>query len=323
MVGRALTKIEYIEKHGAEAWEIRRQKYVCTLESSIKKYGIEEGTRRYNLKVEKDQKKGTLAGYIERYGEVDGPIKYKEKNSRLSVGVDSLQKNGFSDEEIDAIRNTHSTKSAMTLKNFIDRYGEVDGHIKYDVWLSKSKDRCNTNISYWMKRGFTEQESKEIIKERQATSTLEKFILKYGSEEGTKKYLDVNKRKTKNWFGNTVSRLETAFFDNLSKVTYINEKGRSCKLRFDERNIVCDYLDAEHDRVIEINGDFWHMNPNLFEAHDINCVTNRVAKEVWESEENRNNILKSKGYEILIIWESELNADYDKCLELAKNFLEK
>lgn len=323
MAGKGLTKEEYIEKYGEDAWEIRRRKYVTTLESCIAKYGLEEGTVRYNAKLKRDKTKGTLHGYIERYGEVEGPIKYKEKNSRLSISEKSLKLNGFSDDEISTIRKAHSDKSGMNLENFISRYGEIDGRIKHSDWLSKNKDRSVWTIQFWTKRGFTETEAKDIIKERQANSTLEKFMFRYGVEEGTLKYLDVNKRKTRNFFGNTVSRLERAFFDNLSKLTYINEKGRSCKLRFPERNVICDYLDASKNRIIEINGDFWHMNPNLFEAYDINKVTNRSAKEIWETEENRNKILKDKGYKILVIWETELNSNYDGCLELAKNFLEK
>jgi G:T-mismatch repair DNA endonuclease (very short patch repair protein) len=323
MAGKSLTKEEYIDKYGTSAWEIRRKKYSMTLESAIKKYGLEEGTKKFEEKRRRDKIKGTLTGYIERYGEIDGPIKYAEKNSRLSVGVDALKKNGFSDDEITNIRKLHADKSAMTLDNFILRYGEIEGTIKQADWLSKSRDRCNTNIPYWVKRGFSESEAKEIIRERQATSTLDKFITKYGIEEGAKKYLDVNKRKTRNWFGNTISKLESAFFESLSRITYINDKGISCRLRFDERSVVCDYLDASKNRVIEINGDFWHMNPNKFKPHDVNMVTERVAQDIWDAEKYRNGLLMSKGYEILIIWESELNEDYDRCLELAKIFLEK
>lgn len=288
----------------------------------IKKYGDIEGPIKYEERCAKDKIKGTLIGYIGRYGEVEGPIKYAEKNSRLSVSEKSLKANGFSDTEIENIKDIHAKKSAITLENQISKYGIIEGTTRHNLWLSKSKERSNCTLGYWIKRGYSHKEAKELLSERQSTSTLDKFIVRYGVEEGTLKYLDVNKRKTKGLFGNTVSKLEMAFFNNLSKVTYISENGKSCKLRFDELNIVCDYLDASTNKIIEINGDFWHMNPIKFNAYDINVIKKCSARDIWENESRRLNFLKSKGYNTLVIWESELNEDYDTCLNLAKEFLE-
>lgn len=46
-------------------------------------------------------------------------------------------------------------------------------------------NRCsNTQLKWWTKKGYTEEEAKKLISERQATFTKEKCIEKYGKEKG-------------------------------------------------------------------------------------------------------------------------------------------
>lgn len=45
-----------------------------------------------------------------------------------------------------------------------------------------------TQLGYWLKKGFSEEEAKEKLKERQNTNSLEKFIERYGEVEGPKKW---------------------------------------------------------------------------------------------------------------------------------------
>jgi hypothetical protein len=43
-------------------------------------------------------------------------------------------------------------------------------------------------IEYYLERGYSEAEAKELIKERQSTGRLDKFIERYGEEEGTERW---------------------------------------------------------------------------------------------------------------------------------------
>lgn len=51
-----------------------------------------------------------------------------------------------------------------------------------------------TRLEYYTSRGYTEEEAKQLLKDRQTTFTLEKCIQKYGKKEGTKRY---NERQEK------------------------------------------------------------------------------------------------------------------------------
>lgn len=53
------------------------------------------------------------------------------------------------------------------------------------------RDDRNTNqVKYWVNKGYSEDEAKQKVSERQRTFTLEKCIEKYGEEEGTRRYID-------------------------------------------------------------------------------------------------------------------------------------
>ena len=56
---------------------------------------------------------------------------------------------------------------------------------------------------------------------------------------------------------------------------------------------------------MEFYGDFWHMNPKLFKNTSINSVNKKSAEEIWSIDKIRNEALKSLGWDVIIVWESE------------------
>lgn len=75
------------------------------------------------------------------------------------------------------------------------------------------------------------------------------------------------------------------------------------------------------NKIIEFNGDFWHMNPKLYESGDINPITKKVAAAIWENDSNKIKIAKESGYEVFVVWESEYINDEDNTLNKAKLFI--
>lgn len=51
-----------------------------------------------------------------------------------------------------------------------------------------------TQIEYWLKKGYNEDEAKALVSERQSTFSLEKCIIKWGLAEGTKRFNDRNEK---------------------------------------------------------------------------------------------------------------------------------
>jgi very-short-patch-repair endonuclease/transposase len=65
---------------------------------------------------------------------------------------------------------------------------------------------------------------------------------------------------------------------------------------------ICDFVDPERKIVYQVNGDFWHANPILYDSKNLNKIQlNNVRHD-----RNREQYLKSKGYTVCILWESEI-----------------
>lgn len=166
-------KKKYIQKHGEDAWYNKvqnRPKY--SLESQIKFYGEEEGTRRWNLMLstklqnekinsensDTPRKNGqSLEEYQERYGIEDGYNRWRKRYDHM-IYMNSKQR--YIDEygEDEGSKICRDIKANLTIERFIEKYGDVDGPKRFEI----AKSNCGI--------------------------TLEKMISKYGEEEGTYKY---------------------------------------------------------------------------------------------------------------------------------------
>ena len=90
------------------------KRFHCNLENFIKKYGIDEGTYRYNKRIDNikknNVKKGfpcNLENFIKKYGNNEGERKYLERCEKISY--------------------------SSTLDFFINKYGEVLGKEKFKI----------------------------------------------------------------------------------------------------------------------------------------------------------------------------------------------
>lgn len=83
----------------------------------------------------------------------------------------------------------------------------------------------------------------------------------------------------------------------------------------------CDIVNVEKKIVIEYYGDFWHANPRKFKPDDWIKLIGMSAKDKWEKDRKRNLGLRSLGYNIIIVWESEWMNDRTRVLEKFKAFM--
>lgn len=123
--------------------------------------------------------------------------------------------NSISEGQKNAIRNGVKTKFQTdnpgrchggTLSPFSRKFIKYQGLSEEEITkkinaLQKNAKRkaiennnINTRLEYYTSRGYSEEEAKQMLKERQNTSSLSKYIERYGEEEGTKKF---NERQIK------------------------------------------------------------------------------------------------------------------------------
>lgn len=78
------------------------------------------------------------------------------------------------------------------------------------------------------------------------------------------------------------------------------------------------------NRIIEVNGDYWHLNPRFYQAEQQVKIRKKSVKvkEIWDKEETMLNKLRVLGYEIIVVWEYDLKKNLKqttkKILEFAK-----
>lgn len=230
-----------------------------TKEKMIKKYGITEGTERWNSYCKKQADSNKFEYKHEKYG-----MTYEEYDE-------------------------YNKSRAVTLDNMIKRYGVQDGLFHWNQYVERQRYTC----------------------------TLEYFIEKYGDTIGTEKYNDfVEQRNTSNrLFGPSAISLE--MFDKLIKnyknnIVYYDENEYSV-----HTNKLClyhvDYYDKTLNIIIEFYGDFFHLNPKIYDANFIQFKHHEkaiLAKNRWQHDKERiDDIQQTLNCKVIIVWESTYRND--------------
>jgi len=83
------------------------------------------------------------------------------------------------------------------------------------------------------------------------------------------------------------------------------ENGGEHVIKLDDKKYFCDGYVTETNTIFEFNGDFWHGNPKVFERTNINKVTNKSFGELYDHTMKKKQILQSKGYKYIDVWERD------------------
>lgn len=75
------------------------------------------------------------------------------------------------------------------------------------------------------------------------------------------------------------------------------------------------------NKIIEYNGDFWHCNPILWESTKYNTRLHMTAGEKWILDLEKIQFAKDRGYEVLVIWESDYKQNKENIIQKCLNFL--
>lgn len=73
--------------------------------------------------------------------------------------------------------------------------------------------------------------------------------------------------------------------------------------------------------AIEVNGDFWHMNPKIYKETDYNEKMGEYAKEIWERDIIKENVCKKLNIKLYTIWEYDWNTNKQDVKQKIKDIL--
>jgi G:T-mismatch repair DNA endonuclease (very short patch repair protein) len=315
---------------------------LCSSEQCLKKsfssYSVEGIMYRYNCSrkeaeiiFEKERKKMSdnliIAQQILRKKD---PL-WDKKRSRNCK--EFWIKKGYSEEE--SILKSKEVMKEIHYKTFK----------KFKENPKKYASKQPTKIEYYLKMGYSDEDAKNLLSERQKTFSLDICIQKHGKEKGRKIWED----RQKKWLDNLNSKSEEEKIEINRKKLFNNsgyskisqnlfwsiyefykknnikfEELNSEVIRYDKKNkkhYRYDYVDFTLKKCIEFNGDYWHCNPSKYNENYIHTIMNKSAKEIWDNDEKKIRWMNEHSYQVLTIWESEYRKNPEQTLEKCLNFL--
>ena len=75
------------------------------------------------------------------------------------------------------------------------------------------------------------------------------------------------------------------------------------------------------NKIIEFNGDMWHMNPSKYNRNHIQPFTKKRAETVWSDDDKKLATARQNGFDVLVVWESEFLHDAQKETQKCLDFL--
>ena len=102
----------------------------------------------------------------------------------------------------------------------------------------------------------------------------------------------------------SISKVSQRWLDYL-KIPKMIGTNREVIINIDNNKFRVDGYDPQTNTIYEFHGDWWHGNPKLYNLQNIHQISKKSYGELLENTQKRSRLLKSYGYNIVSIWESD------------------
>jgi hypothetical protein len=121
---------------------------------------------------------------------------------------------------------------------------------------------------------------------------------------------------TKSWYSKWGKLIEKGkFSSNLERriLNILFDKQLEFVSQYRIKNKFFDFHLINTNILIEVNGDYWHANPLIYNENDLISYPGKFisAKEVWQREEIKKQLAISNNYIVVYLWENEINKSSD------------
>lgn len=252
-------------------------------------------------------------------------------------------------KEFKAITNSHLRRHEITTEEYKMKYpNAVLGNFdRFNAWRHSNENK--ENCRKMTEKVYSSEEIKTKRKNRVKKATSTKEYKKRQSELMTKiykknpeEYVNSRKRQPTNWMKKSNYERWTILFgkevadrkmENWIKKNKLPNSSKDTKpeklfaLILDMNNIKyekqkpvkrykCDFYIPEYNLIVEIDGDYWHANPEKYKANDIIGPSKKTAKKIWEYDKTKTQDILNEGYKVLRYWSSDLkNITHEKIFE--------
>lgn len=245
------------------------------------------------------------------------------------------------------IKKGHSPTEAIRLKKeFIQRVSD-----------NKSPESEPTRIEYYMKKyDIDEEAASDMLYKRQQTNTVESIASRNNismneaqqirdnittkwlntlSKKSHKEMTEITRKKLNG--SNSISTSSQSFFNQLSNYIPLSSSdilmGKNELILYthnsDKRRYrAYDFTLISNKKIIEYNGDRTHANPKYYNPNDIphkhmkRFNKEKTAQEIWDYDTHKIELAKQHGYEVYVVWHSDVKRNIYRELRKCKEFLE-
>jgi len=275
------------------------KKSAVTLENFITKYGIEQGTYKFN--------------------------EYRRKQAESNSYEYKRKKYGWTKDDFDKFNKTRG----VTLSNQIKKHGVELGTIKFNEYCDLQR-YAGCKLDYFIdKYGLEDGTAKYKHINFLKGHSLESYMFVYNDMEIAlqkhNEYLKTATSPTSNIANELFDELFSTLSKKYSRIYYHNNMQEWYIRDINKKRIYfVDFFVKDVKRVIEFNGDYWHANPNKYSPNQeipYPNNTKKLANEVWSEDAYKLNLIKQHPdiEDVLIIWESDFRNNktetIKKCLE--------
>lgn len=179
--------------------------------------------------------------------------------------------------------------SGMSQKDIINKTGYTSSTVsKHTKGLRSHKEAVKLARSQGKGEISDKGREKLSIAGKQACMKNKKFYTK--PEKEFIKILRKNRLKVK--IPDFISEITSEYSDKDGEIFY----------QYPLQRYVCDFVWLKKKIIFNVNGDFWHANPLLYNYNDL-C---EIQKFNLKQDNNKKKFLQSKGFTTVDVWESEI-----------------
>lgn len=266
----------------------------------------------------------TLQKCILMYGEELGNIAWKEycdKQAYVNTFECKQKKFGWTKEQFDE----YNFSRAVTLENCVDRHGEEVGTKIFLDYCEKQKYVGCAKEYFIEKYGEEIGTQKYLEVNAQKSLTVDNFIRKYGEDEGLIKYRDYYENNGADMYSKVSQELFDNIYSKLNNTNHVHYATLNKEFgRYDQTNrkyYFYDFTCSQRKKIIEFNGIFFHPKSEFDESFRNPFNPDLTAQDAYNNEQIKLNLMKSFGYDILIVWEDEYYKDRIKVTKECLEFL--
>lgn len=176
--------------------------------------------------------------------------------------------------------------SEWMLKNAPNKGKHCSDETRQRMSESKKAYYANGGVPYWSGK---KRSSTEIERMRECTRKMwEEGKFDYGQN------------------GIFSSKLELSVYEELKKLDSETQHNSVRLTSAEGTSYVFDIYVPSLNLLIEVNGDYWHLNPRTYDIDHFDSSRNVSAADVWKRDTDKTQLAISSGYRVQTIWESDI-----------------